>query len=115
MPFLCRLPKNNELRERWIKKISENQNFEPTGFIICEKHFDHDSFSLKRKNGGGTYGMLKDDAIPSIFPMMPETNSDGLVRPTLTTAPIIGCYNTCDIKYCCNSLETNKNKILSFR
>lgn len=133
---LCRLPKNNELKARWVDEISRYQSVEPTGFMICEKHFNQDSFTLKRRNAGGTRGILKDDSIPSIFPILPEHNpEDHLERPkaiktnyiangieaTLQVqtvkfeGQISGCWNTCNIKYCCNALETNNSKTLSFR
>lgn len=140
--YLCRLPKNNELKARWIDEISKYQSVEPTGFMICEKHFSQDSFTLKRRNAGGTRGILKDDSIPSIFPIMPERNpenpEDHLERPEAIKTNYIaneiepieatlriqtvkfegqisGCWNTCNIKYCCNALETNNSKTLSFR
>lgn len=45
-----RLLKDENLRSRWIEKISEQQNVEPTGFIICANHFNENDLKIYTSN-----------------------------------------------------------------
>lgn len=86
-----RLPKEGELRMKWIEAVTENQNFDHhcSYFMICEKHFENQDFNPNCKKK-----ILKKGAVPTIFI---GTSSDEctMIRDSEASTPTQQCCNEC--------------------
>lgn len=107
-----RLPQDDKSKTRWIEAISKHQEFSPSCFMICERHFAYNDFGPKSKKVGKK--VLKKGAIPSIF----DDESVDFVQPEKSSSNEEGnsCQKRyCKIKFCRNEIGTENKDILFFR
>ena len=92
-------PKYTEQHEKWIRAIHRDFNGEmiPKTARVCIKHFTDSDFKVtstdsnyyrEKKLNGITLKLLKDDAVPSIYPSLPAylSNTPVLRRSSATSA-----------------------------
>lgn len=107
------MPKEGEIRNLWIQKISEHQSINSNSvyFQVCERHFKDNDFIRK----GGKL-VLRKESVPSIFNESPkESRSEfALVAQNAIYKKTLG-VRYCKIKCCPNEVGTNDKEISFFR
>ena len=92
-----RFPKNNNLRQKWIKAIPRKNWLPGDSHRVCAKHFNSDDFKItssntrmSRRNSSDSQILrrqrLKPNAVPRIFPNLPAYLSS-----TPTTSRATSC------------------------
>lgn len=106
------MPLDVRSKAMWIESISQHQTFCSSHFMICERHFTPDDFSVKLGKKGKK--LLKKEAVPSIFDEEPVD----LVQPETSYSDRTGktaLKRYCKIKYCRYENGTENKEILFFR
>lgn len=99
------------MKNLWIEEVSKHQNLgDSTEFRVCELHFTENDYQNKRDKPGGKR-ILKNDVVPSIFPVEKTKNQvESVHRNSSYKRPIIKRY--CKIKYCTNETGTSNGDVV---